>query len=57
MIVPGIHLQPVLMFAIKARSLSWIVAAERFSARVGSGLTRKHFNMLERPARDKHSNL
>jgi hypothetical protein len=45
--------QPSLMFVDKGRSLPYSGTAER----VGSNLTSKYDTMLERVAKEKHSNL
>jgi hypothetical protein len=46
-----------LKFEGKARGLPKSGAPEKCFARVGSGLTHKHWTRLERPATDKHSSL
>ncbi len=55
MFAPGNPFQSRLLFVGKARSLSLSGASERSFASVGSRLTCKHYTILERLARDKHS--
>ncbi len=57
MFVPGKPFQPSLVFVGKARSLPKSGALERSFTRVGSGLTHKIQDRLERLARDKHPSL
>jgi hypothetical protein len=49
--------QPSLLFVDKARSLPYIETHEGCFTWVGSCLTCKHFNILERLSRDEHSCL
>jgi hypothetical protein len=46
-----------LMLEGKARSLPYRGVPERYSARLGYCLTRKHYTRLERLARDKYTTL
>jgi hypothetical protein len=54
---PGTPFQPCLIIVGEARSLTLSGAPERCFTWVGSGITRKYYNRLERLARDKHSSL
>ncbi len=54
---PSRPFQPCLTYVDKARSLPKSGALEDCFTHVGSGLPRKHWTMLERPAEDKHPNL
>ncbi len=45
------------MFVGKGRSQTYSGAPKRCFSQVGSNLTQKHLNKLERFARDKHSSL
>ncbi len=57
MFVPGMLLQPSLILLGEARSLTQSGAGEMCFTRVGYGLTCKHWTMLERLSRNKHSSL
>ncbi len=57
MFVPGKHFQPILLFAVKARSLTKSKAAKRCFTQVGSGLNSTYKTWLEIPAVDKRSSL
>jgi hypothetical protein len=54
---PAKYFEPSPMFASKARSLPKSGSYERFSTRVGSGLTCKQHTSLKRSGKDKRSNL
>jgi hypothetical protein len=55
--VPFRPFRPSVMFVGNTCNLSLSRGPERGFTRVGSGLIKKHWTSLEKPARDKHSSL